>query len=110
MAEIDCYSIRDGETLLRLESGLVIIRRKKHEWQPKLAKLSAIKLAKRTDKEWGSKFLSDWTLPVLVAWITTVVSEEGWTPQTGRRFDAIRVLGKDVEKMWAWLVGTKRVQ
>jgi hypothetical protein len=96
MGEADLYSIRDGETLRVLGNGLEIVRRQKHEWTSSLQKLPPDKLAKRTGKVWGSKFFANWTLPMLVAWIETVVEEEGWALQPGGGTETERLLNQHV--------------
>jgi hypothetical protein len=48
MAKADLNRVPDGGVLRTLENGLLIIRRKKHEWSDGLAKLSAKKLKERT--------------------------------------------------------------
>src|SRR3954454_22739221 len=96
MGEADLYSIRDGETLRVLGSGLEIVRREKHEWKASLERLSPEKLAKRTGKVWGSKFYPAWTPPVLVASIETTVGEEGWVLQPGRPTETDRQLDREI--------------
>lgn len=49
MAEVDLASLPDGAVLRTLDSGLQIIRRKKHEWNVALRKLNEAKLAVRTN-------------------------------------------------------------
>jgi hypothetical protein len=96
MGEIDLYSIRDGETLRRLDNGLEIVRREKHEWKASLENLQPEKLVTRTGKVWGSKFHADWTLPALVTWIEAVLVEEGWTLQPGQPSEADRLLDRNI--------------
>jgi hypothetical protein len=79
MAKVDLNRVPDGGVLRTLENGLLIIRRKKHEWSDGLAKLSAKKLKERTGKVWGSKFLDFWTLETLVDRIETAAILAGWT-------------------------------
>jgi hypothetical protein len=69
MAKSESIFIPDGGVLLIAKSGLEIIRRRKHEWSADLSKLPPDKLAKMTNKVWGSKFLPAWTPHDLGAWI-----------------------------------------
>ena len=55
MAKADLNRVPDGGVLRTLENGLLIIRRKKHEWSDNLSKLSAKKLKERTGKVWGEQ-------------------------------------------------------
>ena len=79
MSEQDLNRVADGGTLRTLASGLEIIRREKHEWSANLDKLPPKKLAERSGKVWGSKFLAFWTLEALVNRIETAVTVVGWT-------------------------------
>jgi hypothetical protein len=71
--------IPDGGALLTLSNGLIIIRRRKHEWIESLAKAAPDKLRARTGKVWGSKFSRNWPLGRLVPWIAAEVETAGWT-------------------------------
>jgi hypothetical protein len=72
-------NVPEGGVLKVLATGLRIVRRRKHEWNPGLLKLDPKKLALRTGKEWGTKFLSFWTLDVLVNRIEVEVARARWT-------------------------------
>jgi hypothetical protein len=96
ISETDLYSIPDGGTLRKLENGLEIVRRRKHEWLPTLDGMQADKLAERTGKTWGSKFYCDWTLPALVEWIKGIITEEGWTLRPGQSSQTDRVFNHDI--------------
>ncbi len=80
MAKIDLNRVPDGGVLRTVDSGLQIIRRKKHEWHESLSKLNPKKLKERTGKVWGSKFLAFWTLESFVDQIEAEVILAGWTP------------------------------
>lgn len=96
MSDPDLYSVRDGGTLRKLDTGLEIVRRQKHEWQSSLDGLPRNKLVERTGKIWGSKFYSEWTLPVLAAWIAGVVQEEGWTLRPGQPIEVDRLVNRNI--------------
>ncbi len=73
---------------LRTHSGgLIIIRRFKHEWNPALEGLPVDRLARMTDKVYGSKFLRSWSLNRLVDWIEEQVERREWPPGTGQKLD-----------------------
>lgn len=74
--------VRDGEPLRSLASGLVIIRRRKHE-PVDFSGLTKDDIVSRTSKRSGSKFLIDWTLTRYVAWIEAEINILGWTDDTG---------------------------
>jgi hypothetical protein len=96
MAEPDPYSVPDGGTLRVLDNGLEIVRRQKLEWRASLEKLPPDKLARRTGKVWGSKFYPEWTLPILIDWIVSVIVEEQWRLQPGEPREADRRLDRPV--------------
>ena len=73
----DLARIPDGNALKRLECGVVIPRRRKHEPRP-LDRVERGRLPQVTDKPRGSKFLPDWTLPRYVQWLEGVIAEQGW--------------------------------
>jgi hypothetical protein len=95
MAAADLYAVRDGETLQKLDKGLEIVRRKKHEWMPSLETLPQDTLIRRTGKVWGSKFYRDWTLPALVTFIRTAI-DEGWTLQPGQASETDRLFDYNI--------------
>ena len=41
--------------------------------------MPAEKLALRTNKKWGSKFLPEWSVPQICDWIEEQVNAAGWT-------------------------------
>ena len=69
----------EGGTLERLSDGLLIVRRRKHEWTPDLDGLAGSKLKAATDPIRGSKFLRSWTLVRYVAWVKEQAETLGWT-------------------------------
>lgn len=79
MAEVDPSRLPDGATVRRLPSGLLVVRRKKHEWNDGLGKLPDEKLAIRTNKSWGSKFLPRWTTARIADWTAEQIEAAGWT-------------------------------
>src|ERR1035437_2776510 len=81
MAQADLSRVPDSGDLRRLRTGLVIVRRTKHEWRNDLIGLSADRLRLRTGKAQGSKFLPAWTLDRLVGWIAAQVELAGWRRQ-----------------------------
>jgi hypothetical protein len=79
MAEANFARMPDGAVLRTLESGLQIVRRKKHEWRDALASMTLEKLRMSTNKVHGSKFLPAWDLTRLVAWIEVQARAANWT-------------------------------
>lgn len=78
MAKFD-LSVGDAEILLKLDSGLVIVRRMKHEWFDGLAGLNDTLFKQRTNKRWGSKFASSWPLERVILRVAEEVIAAGWT-------------------------------
>jgi len=85
----------DGDVLHRLPSGLMTIRRMKHEWLDQLDEISGDAFARKTDKVRGSKFLRDWTLFEYVRWIAGEVEGLGWDANTSAG-EATLNLGRNV--------------
>jgi hypothetical protein len=81
MARSNSLFISDGCVLLTADSGLEIIRRRKHEWFAALATLPPDKLMKMTNKVWGSKFLEAWSSRKTAEWVAGQITEAGWTRQ-----------------------------
>jgi hypothetical protein len=77
-ARRDFAGVPDGEPLTALPSGLVLLRRKKHE-PIDFKGLTEEERARRTGKIQGSKFGPEWTLSRYVEWLSSVVDEQGWT-------------------------------
>lgn len=77
MTREDLAGVPDAGILKKLESGLEIIRRRKHE-PIELSKLTRDDLIRLTGKRFGSKFLPDWTIVRLTAWTAEVVESHGW--------------------------------
>jgi hypothetical protein len=71
--------------LRELEGGLIIIRRRKHEFDPQLQSMTPQQRSERTNKVFGSKFNSDWTPDHVTNWIARQVAELGWTYPPGTR-------------------------
>ena len=61
--------VRDRETLVRHSSGLEIVRAMKHE-PVSFAGMNDEEVRRKTNKNNGSKFASDWTLSAYCAWLT----------------------------------------
>lgn len=71
-------AVADGETLVRLPSGIELIRRQKHE--PRAVEgLTRDELRVLTNKENGSKFAAGWTLDYYVDWMGTLLAAVEWT-------------------------------
>jgi hypothetical protein len=83
-AERNYRRVANGEVLRRLDNGLMIVRRVKHEWTPRLARLKREALARETNTERGSKFVREWTLERCVEWLEARIDELGWNSSTGR--------------------------
>jgi hypothetical protein len=79
---IDLSRIADGDPLRALASGLIIVRRRKHEWVPGLAESKLERLRYETGKVRGSKFLPTWGLDRLVNWITQEITKANWRRQS----------------------------
>ena len=73
--------IPDAGDLRQLESGLVIVRRMKHEWRTDLGHMTPERLRIHTGKVKGSKFLAAWSLDLLVEWIADQIDAAGWQRQ-----------------------------
>jgi hypothetical protein len=86
MTQQDLNQVPDGGSLRVLPSGLVIIRRKKHEWINGLECLAPERLKTKTGKVFGSKFYPSWTLERLVAWIADEIQRAGWQRQNAAFF------------------------
>lgn len=71
------YAVRDRETLVRLDSGVEIIRAMKHEPVSFQGKSDA-QIVRLTNKINGSKFAHDWTLEQYVQWLSAVSQQQGW--------------------------------
>ena len=82
MAEADDSAVPDGGVLDRLDSGLSIVRRRKHEWSPRLDQLEGNALTDYTSKVRGSKFAREWTLERQVQWVREQLQMLGWDAQT----------------------------
>lgn len=78
MPDINPFEVEDGGAVRVLRSGLVILRRRRHEWSPRLAKLDENELAIRTDKRFGSKFVQAWDRARLIDWVESEVERAGW--------------------------------
>jgi len=70
--------VSDGAELCRLQSGIIISRRHKHE-PIEIAGLSEEDLKRRTSKENGSKFLPGTTLCQIVEMTAKVLGDDGAT-------------------------------
>jgi hypothetical protein len=83
--------VSDGGVLLVAASGLEIVRRQKHEWFAGLSKLPPDRLAKMTNRVWGSKFLESWQSQKVAEWIAGQITAAGWTKerQAPHRLDII---------------------
>jgi len=68
MAEPEYRAVPDAGLLRRLDSGLEVVRRQKHEWRSNLEGMDAEEFRRNTDKIRGSKFLRTWTLEEYVRW------------------------------------------
>jgi hypothetical protein len=68
--------------LKRLSNGLVVVRRKKHEWRDELDRMDVREFARATDRINGSKFSREWTLEQYIGWLEAEVSRIGWTRDT----------------------------
>jgi hypothetical protein len=77
----DLAGVPDGETLRRLESGLQIVRRRKHE-PIDFEGLARNERVRLTDKRFGSKFLQDWGIVRLTDWIAEEIDSRNWTVGT----------------------------
>lgn len=86
MSDSPLAKVPEGMPLRVLHGGLSIIRYLKHEWIPGLEKLPPERLARRTDKVNGSKFLAEWNLDCLVPWMEGQIEQAGWTLQPGARY------------------------
>src|ERR1043165_7935771 len=75
----------DGEVLLHLDSGIMLIRRTKHEWIDRLEGLRPEALRQATMPIRGSKFLKNWSLTAYVRWLSAQIGQLGWTSQTSPR-------------------------
>ena len=72
------YAVRDRETLVRLASGVEIMRARKHE-PISFADRTRDEIKSLTNKENGSKFATDWNLERYVEWLTAFVELVGWS-------------------------------
>ena len=88
MVRDDPAGIRDGETLRRLDSGLEIQRRLKHE-PVDFSSWSPAELEEKTDERHGSKFLPEWSLQRVTNWTAQAVADAGWTLRPGIKRSAI---------------------
>lgn len=82
MGEVNLHTIPDGEPLATLTSGLVIVRRRKHEWVAGLEDADRQTLYRLTSKVKGSKFAKRWTLQAYVTWLSQQLELLGWTNTT----------------------------
>lgn len=82
MRESDLRKIPDGEILAVLASGLMIIRRKKHEWIPSLDQAHADELIRLTSPTKGSKFVQQWTLEEYIQRLSFELARLGWNDAT----------------------------
>ena len=72
------HSVRDRETLVRLPSGIEIIRAMKHE-PISFEGMSKQQIKSLTNKVNGSKFAAGWTLERYVQWMSSFIGTRGWT-------------------------------
>jgi hypothetical protein len=82
MRESDLRKIPDGEILAVLASGLMIIRRKKHEWIPSLDQAHGDELIRLTSPIKGSKFVQQWTLEEYIQRLSFELTRLGWNDAT----------------------------
>jgi hypothetical protein len=81
MAKADLNRVPDGGVLRTLENGLLIIRRKKHEWSENLRSSARRSSRNGPARFGGSKFLDFRTLEALVDRIETAAILAGWTKE-----------------------------
>ncbi|HZL33690.1 MAG TPA: hypothetical protein VFC78_00185 [Tepidisphaeraceae bacterium] len=79
MDEANFANAPDGGALRTLPGGLVIVRRKKHEWIESVHKMRHEKLRVFTDKVFGSKFVRAWDLARVTNWIEEQALAVNWT-------------------------------
>jgi hypothetical protein len=90
------HAIRDRETLVRHSSGLEIIRAMKHE-PISFAGMNDEELRRKTDKNNGSKFASDWTLSAYCAWLTQFLDVHlDWRFPPSQQRKALAVLDRPI--------------
>ena len=78
MARKDSAATPDGGDLVTCAGGIVVIRRRKHEYVPGLDALPHDQRVQRTGKVFGSKFAAGWTLTRITDETRRVVEREGW--------------------------------
>ena len=71
------HLVRDRETLLRLDSGVEIIRAMKHE-PVSFEGMNKAAMRRLTDKVNGSKFAATWTLERYADWLAAFATQQGW--------------------------------
>ena len=71
------HLVRDRETLVRLDSGVEIIRAMKHEPISFQGRNKA-EVRQLTDKINGSKFAASWTLERYTDWLAAFAAQQGW--------------------------------
>ena len=105
--DAELRTIPDGEVLHVLPGGLMIVRRKKHEYTPKLADLAQDELANWSNKRNGSKFNSEWSLAAYVRWVVAQLEILGWNENTAAGDHTVEV-GRFVG--WSSGIMTTRVR
>ena len=91
MGDPDLSRVPEGGTLRVLQSGLVIVRRRKHEPLPTFD-LPREDLRRQTGKVAGSKFAPEWGLQQLVDWLEDFLVTTGWPFQPGdNRSQSVRL-------------------
>ncbi len=81
-SEANYRKVSEGGVLKKLENGLMIPRRRKHEWLGRLDSMTSRELQSWTDPIQGSKFLQCWTLSKYVSWLELKLAELKWDSDT----------------------------
>jgi hypothetical protein len=74
MSTKDLYAVPDGQTLVKLATGIEVVRRRKHE-PIQIDGLDEKQLESLTGKKSGSKFLPGTTLEQIVEYTEEILSE-----------------------------------